>query len=39
MGRITTIFIFTAVMLFNLSSGAHAADWNMWGKDASPPIV
>ncbi len=33
MGRITTIFIFTAVVLFNLSSGAHAADWNMWGKD------
>jgi outer membrane protein assembly factor BamB len=34
MSRITTIFIFTAVMLFNLSSGAQAADWNMWGKDA-----
>jgi len=35
MSRITTIFIFTAIMLFNLSSGAQAADWNMWGKDAS----
>lgn len=34
MSRITTIFIFTAVVLFNLSSGAQAADWNMWGKDA-----
>lgn len=28
------IIIFTAVMLFNFSSGAQAADWNMWGKDA-----
>ena len=34
MSRITTIFIFTAVVLFNLSSGAQASDWNMWGKDA-----
>ncbi len=34
MSRITTIFIFTAVMLFNFSPGAQAADWNMWGKDA-----
>ncbi len=34
MSRITTIFIFTAVVLFNLSSGAQAADWNLWGKDA-----
>lgn len=33
MNRITTVCIFTAVVLFNLSSGAHAADWNMWGKD------
>lgn len=34
MSKITTIFIFTAVVLFNISSGAQAADWNMWGKDA-----
>lgn len=34
MSRITTIFIFTTVMLFNLSSGAQATDWSMWGKDA-----
>ncbi len=26
--------IVTGVMLFGLSSGVQAADWNMWGKDA-----
>lgn|GEM_PF-1731008 len=32
MNRIAAIV--TGIMLFGLSSGAHAADWNMWGKDA-----
>ena len=32
MSRIAAIV--TGVMLFSLSLGAQAADWNMWGKDA-----
>ncbi len=28
------IIFFTAIMIATLSSGAHAADWNMQGNDA-----